>query len=556
MKPCKSLLPLLLAAALGAQAALVENAAMDADANQDNWPDAWPAVAGNAGTWETEGTNRFIRLTSPRPGALVTLPRDIALPPGTAAIELAWKQRITNLASGAQSGDARVVIEFFDANRAKLPADAPVAYHREDSDGWEPKTGTITVPAGATTLRVTPALVRVQNGSLDFDDLTVKPVAAPAPVAVAAAAPPVARSGQKFPRVEIPAKGSMPDETAQKQYWPPELKVSGNRLVDPAGREVWLQGVNVPSLEWSVKGESVDRSVVTATQEWNANVIRLPVKGDHWFGRGKKHNARTDGGQSYRETVDKAITLAANRGAYVVLDLHHYRASRKEDLDFWTDAATRYKNHPAVLFDLLNEPHGTSWEVWKNGGFIEDKKKKGDEDNFLTEDEKLHNKRGFVSPGMQKMIDNVRATGARNIVVIGGLDYAYSLTGINEGFAVTDRTGNGIMYATHVYPWKKGWQKRFLDVAAKHPILVGEVGGDAKKMSWLPANHQENVDTWAPAMIGVIQKHRLNWTAWCFHPKASPRMLLDWNYTPTPFWGQLVKDAINGKQFPYPERLR
>src|SRR5690606_16119009 len=157
--------------------------------------------------------------------------------------------------------------------------------------------------------------------------------------------------------------------------------------------------------------------------------------------------------------------------------------------------------------------------------------------NSLTEDEKLHNKRGFVSPGMQKMIDNVRATGARNIVVIGGLDYAYSLTGINEGFAVTDRTGNGIMYATHVYPWKKGWQKRFLDVAAKHPILVGEVGGDAKKMSWLPANHQENVDTWAPAMIGVIQKHRLNWTAWCFHPKASPRMLLDWNYTPTPFWG-------------------
>src|SRR5690606_12196624 len=108
MKPCKSLLPLLLAAALGAQAALVDNAAMDADLNQDNWPDAWPAVADNAGTWETEGANRFIRLTSPRPGALVTLPRDIALPPGTAAIELAWKQRITNLASGAQSGDARV----------------------------------------------------------------------------------------------------------------------------------------------------------------------------------------------------------------------------------------------------------------------------------------------------------------------------------------------------------------------------------------------------------------------------------------------------------------
>jgi hypothetical protein len=26
-------------------------------------------------------------------------------------------------------------------------------------------------------------------------------------------------------------------------------------------------------------------------------------------------------------------------------------------------------------------------------------------------------------------------------------------------------------------------------------------------------------------------------------------MLLDWNYTPTPFWGQFAKDALNGKPF-------
>ncbi|MFH1496718.1 MAG: cellulase family glycosylhydrolase [Verrucomicrobiota bacterium] len=556
MKPHRPLLALLLAGALSAHAALVDNAAMDIDANQDNWPDAWPAVPGNAGTWETEGSNRFIRLTSPRPGALVTLARDIPLPAGTSAVELSWNQRITNLAPGAQSGDARVVLEFFDANRAKLPSDAPIAYYREDSAGWEPKTGTVTVPRGAALLRVTPALVRVDSGSLDFDDLVVKPAAAPEPAPVVAATPPVARSGQKFPRVEVPAKGSMPDEPEQKQYWPPMLKVSGNRLVDPSGREVWLQGVNVPSLEWSVKGESVDRSIVTAIQDWNANVIRLPVKGAHWFGKGTKHNTQKDGGAAYRATVDKAIMLAANRGAYVVLDLHHYRAPRPEDVDFWKDAAARYKDHPAVLFDLLNEPHGIPWETWQKGGFVEEKKKAGDEDAFLSEAEKRENKRGFDSPGMQGLLDAARSTGAKNVVVVGGLDYAYSLTGVLEGHALTDHAGNGIMYATHIYPWKKGWQKRFLDVAAKYPILVGEVGGDAKKMTWLPANHQENVDTWAPAMIGVIQKHRLNWTAWCFHPKASPRMLLDWDYTPTPFWGQLAKDAFNGKEFPYPAKLR
>ncbi|CAM3161820.1 glycoside hydrolase family 5 protein [Rariglobus hedericola] len=338
---------------------------------------------------------------------------------------------------------------------------------------------------------------------------------------------------------------------------PPELRVQGNRLVTVKdGKEVWLQGVNVPSLDWGVKGESLLLSVAKVVDEWKGNVIRLPVKEEFWFGKGTKHNTRSDGGQSYRDLVDKAIALASSKGAYVVLDLHRYRAPRKEYLDFWTDAATRYKNNPAVLFDLLNEPHGITWQIWRDGGFVEEKKKAGDEDAFLTPEEKLNNKHGFQSPGMQAMIDAVRATGAKNIVVIGGLDYAYDLSGVVNGFALTDKSGNGIMYASHVYPWKKGWQKKLLDAAAKHPILLGEVGADANKMKFIPANAQEDAATWVPAMLGLIQKHRLNWTGWAFHPKASPRMLLDWDYTPTPFWGQPAKDALSGKQFPAPDRLR
>ncbi|MEX2382316.1 MAG: cellulase family glycosylhydrolase [Opitutales bacterium] len=69
------------------------------------------------------------------------------------------------------------------------------------------------------------------------------------------------------------------------------------------------------------------------------------------------------------------IFFAANRGVYTVLDLHHYRARREEDLDFWKDAAVRYKNNPAVLFDLINEPHGTRREVWRNGGGVLKKRK-------------------------------------------------------------------------------------------------------------------------------------------------------------------------------------
>ena len=50
-------------------------------------------------------------------------------------------------------------------------------------------------------------------------------------------------------------------------------------------------------------------------------------------------------------------------------------------------------------------------------------------------------------------------------------------------------------------------------------------------------------------MLGVVQTHRLNWTGWCLHPKASPIMISDWSYTPTPYWGEFAKDALSGKQF-------
>ena len=49
--------------------------------------------------------------------------------------------------------------------------------------------------------------------------------------------------------------------------------------------------------------------------------------------------------------------------------------------------------------------------------------------------------------------------------------------------------------------------------------------------------------------MAAIQKHKLNWTGFSFHPKCGPNAISDWSYTPTPFWGAYVKEALSGKQF-------
>ncbi|MBQ6103034.1 MAG: cellulase family glycosylhydrolase [Kiritimatiellae bacterium] len=325
------------------------------------------------------------------------------------------------------------------------------------------------------------------------------------------------------------------------------LRVKGNRLVDAkTGEEVWLQGAAVPSLEWGPGGDHILQSVTNLVEKWNVNVVRLAVHSSYWFGRGKWQNPKT-GVASYRGLVDQVADYLQRHGKYLVLDLHEFRAAKAHHAAFWLDAATRYKNHPGVIFGLLNEPHDIPWEVWRNGGFTTEK---GTGSAPAENAEKLAAER---TVGMQALVDAVRSTGAGNLVTASGLDWGYTLDGVLDGFALDDAN---LIYESHCYPWKKGWQKAFLDAAEKYPILMGEVGAQATPMPWENEKTFVPPEGWVPDMLGLIQEHRLNWTAWSFHPKCSPCLLSDWDYTPTPYWGVPAKRALSGERFPAPERLR
>ena len=514
---------------------LIANGSLELDSQGDGVPDHWGGPAPHV-RYITEEGNTFVRISA-KPGEVAMVYRTVEVPPETGALELSWRWRVQDLRPGAKPWyDARLLLKLLDADGKPTSPQPAAPYTRRSTGEWQKRTHRFLVGEGTVVMEFMPTLFRVETGTMDIDDISLKPID-PTPLRAQAR-----EKAAKDAALRVEA------EEPRRERWPPELKVVGNRLRDPAGNEVWLQGVNIASLEWNPRGENVLKSARVALEDWKANAIRLPVKEEYWFG---------PEAEAYRRLVDDAITIIANRGAYAILDLHRFRAPRQEHLEFWRDAATRYRNHPAVLFDVFNEPHGISWEVWRHGGYVPIKEQPADEDAFLSPEERVKNGLGFMSVGMQALVDGIRAVGARNIVAAGGLDWAYDLSGVLNGYALDEReNGNGIMYATHVYPWKRNWQKSFLEAAAVYPILVGEVGGDTKKMSWLPAEVQEDVETWAPDILGLIQKHRLHYTAWCFHPRATPRLLLDWEYTPTPFWGQLVRDAMAGREFGIHHGLR
>ncbi|NLB69348.1 MAG: glycoside hydrolase family 5 protein [Lentisphaerae bacterium] len=319
------------------------------------------------------------------------------------------------------------------------------------------------------------------------------------------------------------------------------LYVDGNRLVNSNGVDIWLQGLALPGLEWRNGGVKIRETLTAALNDWHANCIRLPVREDFWFGR--DDTTAEDGGASYRELVDELVETTANAGAYLALDLHRFKAPTQAHAEFWIDAAARYSNHPAVIFDLFNEAHSISWEVWRDGGKIDAEEKKGvvAENEFAREQ--------IETIGHQALVDAVRETGAKNIVIAGGLDWAYDLTGNAAGYTVDDAGGNGVMYASHIYPWKSDWAGNVLCMADKAPIFIGEVGCELVPLPFEKPEDYKDPYLWAPEIIAFIQANRLHWTAWSFHPRATPRVIGDWDFTPTPFWGAFVRSALRGYTF-------
>ncbi|MCW1916203.1 glycoside hydrolase family 5 protein [Luteolibacter sp. GHJ8] len=534
------LLPLLSAAVLAAPARAVEPAGLLANGDFETLTErgnaaGWPVTADI--TLEKEGTNHFMRLKCLRPFSKVMVHREVAVEPGMEAFALNYKVRHQDIKRGKENWhDGRIMMNFKSAALQQVdPSPKHPSFSGTQKD-WQERSQQFRVPPGAKKLEMIFTLFEPESGSLDLDDIKLVKI----PLAEIEKAEADAKKKEQERIAALPKpKAQVPVPAADKL--PKPLKVAGNRLVTPDGKEVWLQGLAIPSMEWSAGGENILKSIEVGIGQWKANCIRLCLGEKFWAGSGPYQK---DGGMAYRQLVEDAVNAVAGKGAYIVLDLHAYRAPQQIHAEFWKDVATRYKDHPAVIFELMNEPHDIPWEVWQKGGPVTDKKKGGD---ALAENQQ--ELVSFQSIGMQGLVDVIRATGAKNLIIAGGLDWGYDLSGVLAGHALEDKVGNGIMYSSHVYPWKSDWQGKFLAIAEKYPIFVGEVGADTQRMEFIPPERHEDPATWVPDMLGVIQKHRLNWTAWSFHPKATPRVLLDWDYTPTPFWGVPVKQALAGEKF-------
>ena len=280
------------------------------------------------------------------------------------------------------------------------------------------------------------------------------------------------------------------------------LHVSGNKILNGSNQQIRLLGVNHAGGEYMcIQGRGiwdgpVDAAGIQAMSSWYINAVRIPLNEDCWLGINGV--ASSMGGAVYQQAVVDYVNALNSNGMVAILDLHWGapgttpadKQTPMPDTDhtpaFWTSVANTFKTNNSVIFDLFNEPYPDNnsdttagWTCWRDGGTCS----------------------GVSYPvvGMQSLVNTVRATGATNIIMLGGLQYSNAFSQWLT-YKPTDPAGN-LVASWHSYNFNLCstvvcWNEKILPVAQQVPVIAGEIGENDcahgyidSLMAWLDSNN-------------------------------------------------------------------
>lgn len=290
----------------------------------------------------------------------------------------------------------------------------------------------------------------------------------------------------------------------------PQVRVSGNKLVSANEKQVVLRGADRSGTEYEcVQGHGIfdgpsDKASISVMKSQGINAVRVPLNEACWNGESYVKSAYA--GARYRAATQAYVRLLNASGMVAILDLHWTDGTytgntsacssaeatcqkpmpdEAHSVPFWTSVARTFKGNDAVIFDLFNEPYperagngneAEGWQCWLHGGSA------------------CAGIRYRVA-GMQTLVDAVRSTGAGNVVMLSGLEWANDLTGwLSHEPADPD---HNLAASWHSYNFnacstKACWNRQIAPVIAKVPVIAGEIGENdcADKyinplMSWL-----------------------------------------------------------------------
>jgi hypothetical protein len=279
------------------------------------------------------------------------------------------------------------------------------------------------------------------------------------------------------------------------------FRVDGTRVTGAHGKTFVPYGITVSGLaNPGYQGiVALDDAKIKATASfWCANTVRLQLSQNSLVGASGKAFSRP-----FLRAIESEVSLAEKHHLVVVLndqteDLGLQPAPTNGTVVFWKDLSRVYGKDPQVIFDLFNQPRiepdakcglASDWRFWRRGGRYQ----------------------GKTYVGMQPLVSDVRADGAKNLLWVEGPCYANSLGDLGSHLI----TGRNIVYA---FQHPRGlhdasqWYADFGWVLFRHiaPVVDAEWTNYAadKSECWTDA------PTAAPAYLRYLQQRGIGLTAY------------------------------------------
>src|ERR1700722_7842441 len=342
-----------------------------------------------------------------------------------------------------------------------------------------------------------------------------------------------------------PTPTPTPSPTSTASGPAPQLHVSGNKLVNASGQQVVLHGVDRSGTEYAcVQGNGIfdgpnDQASITAMKNWGVTAVRVPLNEACWNAESYVNAAYA--GTNYINAIKAYVSLLNANGMVAILDLHWtdglYTGNSAgcssaqatcqkpmpdsaQSVPFWSSVATAFKGNDAVIFDLFNEPYPdralssetAAWQCWQAGG--------------------SSCSAGISYPvaGMQTLVSTVRATGANNVIMLGGLAYSNDLTQWLT-YKPTD-PDNNLVASWHSYNFntcsnQSCWTSQISPVIAQVPVIAGEIG------------ENDCADSYIDPLMSYLDSQSTSYLAWAwnadFNCSSGPGLITDYTGTPTAY---------------------
>jgi hypothetical protein len=241
--------------------------------------------------------------------------------------------------------------------------------------------------------------------------------------------------------------------------------VSGTKVIGAHGRVFVPYGIAVPGLGNTKYRPFIpldDAKIRATATAWCANTVRLQIGQASLVGTNGKRFSR-----SFLRAVEGEVRVAENNHLVVVLNAQtvgagNQPAPTKATVLFWKHLSRIYRHDPEVIFDLFNQPRISTqgrcgnladWRLWHSGG------------KFL----------GHAYVGMQTLVRDLRAGGARNLIWVEGPCFANSLSGLGKHLI----KGKNVVYAfqhPHGVHSRGQWYADFGWVIFRHiaPVVDAE----------------------------------------------------------------------------------